>query len=477
MVSIQRGEVTYRHRAVLMARINTARSNPIKENILSQPIDPIFSSLHAGPTCLIYVIIVKPELSDEYDTVVWYSSKHSRSPTLHTHWNKKGRNRYFSYFYAGMIAIFGNTSAIGTIKRALTQAVFRQPIILFFQISCAKSKYNSYFIEPNVTLLCQDVKLAENIDLYRIIGECKKLVRPDKLRVGFNWKRQDFFKSFTGMKTYSMQDSMNGVLTHMLTQETNASDGSHQIKISHNVDMTMPFSLVTDSDMASISFILVGNWSFSFVTCSSLSHGRVDYSGYVRPLDVSVWYSLTCCCLMITILLIGQNYNKFLALIWPKIAYTICNALLDIGFLTTGRSSSTLQIMFQSPASEKLIILWALMTFVVVNIYTSIVTEDTTAPLVSDPPRMFDNVTLYMLWVRSLPPDLRGVVEILRKHRLCAARKSVVKMKDIPSSSCNGLNWTSFYKANHNLLTQAEQEFKNTELGRMAGRLECLSDF
>lgn len=40
----------------------------------------------------------------------------------------------------------------------------------------------------------------------------------------------------------------------------------------------------------------------------------------------------------------------------------------------------------------KLIALWTLASFVVVDIYKSIVTEDTTAPFVSSPPKMFDQL-------------------------------------------------------------------------------------
>ncbi|OXA40395.1 hypothetical protein Fcan01_25075 [Folsomia candida] len=343
------------------------------------------------------------------------------------------------------------------------------------------------------------------MDLFRIIVECKKLIRSNNLRDGFNWKRQNLFKSFTGMKPYSMQDSLNGVLTYMLSLATNSSVGVNRILISTSIESTTPFSLnFTDTDIMTVSFILVGNWSFSFVTCSSLSQSAVDYWGYLKPLDSSVWYSLICLSLLVTILLIGQNYTKFMALNWHELGYAFFNGLLDVGFILVERSSSTLHVIFQN--SEKLVILWTLVAFVVVNIYKSIVTEETTAPLTSNPPRVFNDLVdggfkLYsspisdrykfimpqtltkyrwgmsefdaniasrcLIWRRTLLKELRNTVVTLRQ--LCASPVKMVEIRENESIFCKGLNLTSFYEANHNLVTQAEEKFKNIELGRIAG--------
>ncbi|OXA40397.1 hypothetical protein Fcan01_25077 [Folsomia candida] len=495
---------------------STKNSILTKENILLQPIDPIFRSLHAGPSCVIFVIIVKPELSQEYDTFAWFSLKNSPLKP-NTLWNIKRRSRYFSYFNSGMIAFFGNISEINSRTRILTRSLLGQPIILFFQILFVKSIDSSYLIEPNFDVFCQNIKLAENIKLHRLLADCKKLVRPEHLRKGFDWKPQDFLNSISGMKFYSMQDSLNGVLNHMLNMETNTTDGLNPVVVEASLDMTSPRRLsFTRSDMTGMSFILVGNWSFSFVTCSSLTQSRVDYWGYVKPFSASVWYGLLLCTLLVTIFQILQNYSKYLSLSWHELAYAAINALLDIGFVIVQRSSSTFQIMFPNPASEKLLILWTLVTFVVVNIYMSIVTEDTTAPLVSNPPRMFDDliekgfriysssisedryrffmpqtllkyrwgmsefdaqITMrHNIWTDALSHEVRTAVIAVRSHRWCAARKTMIKLKDIPAvelhttSAGNNIikKLLRVYKDNHNLLTQAELEFSNTELGRIA---------
>ncbi|OXA40296.1 hypothetical protein Fcan01_25060 [Folsomia candida] len=81
----------------------------------------------------------------------------------------------------------------------------------------------------------------------------------------------------------------------------------------------------------------------------------------------------------------------------------------------------------------------------------------------------------YIIWVGTLSKKLRGALSTLRNHRLCAARKTLVKSWDVGSLSCEGLNWTLFYKDNYNLLKQTEQEFETSELGRMAGISEVLN--
>ncbi|OXA40355.1 hypothetical protein Fcan01_25079 [Folsomia candida] len=505
---------------ILMDAFSDVISTPTKENILLQPIDPIFRSLQGRPSCVIYVIIVKPESSYQYDTVVWYSIKHVMKPTIQNNWNRRRRIRYCSYFYSGMITIFGNSSAIGTVARRITLAIFRQPIILFFQISCVKNMDNMYLVETHFSTFCKNVKLSENIKLDRIIAECKKFVRPEPSFVRLSWKPQEFHKSISGLKTYSMEESLNSVLTHMLNLETNTSDDLNRISISAGLDMTVPLEIsYTDSDMMHASFLLAGNWSFSFVTCSSLTQGRVDYWGYVKPFKASVYYGLMLCSLMVTILLIGQNYTKYFTLSWYQIPYAMFSTLLDVTFIIVQRSSSTLQLMFQNPASEKLLIPWTLVTFVVVNIYMSIVTEDTTAPLVSNPPSMFNQLVdggyrlysspisvnrygflmpqslltycwgmseldahiaaRYILWKRTVSQEFHGVLVRLGDYHWCAALKTIVELRDRKSSFCDSLNSTAFYKDNHNLLTQAELEFKSTELGRISGISEVLnaSDF
>ncbi|OXA38798.1 hypothetical protein Fcan01_26473 [Folsomia candida] len=123
------------------------------------------------------------------------------------------------------------------------------------------------------------------------------------------------------------------------------------------------FPLPEYSDDLSDNFpILVGNRSFSLVTCSSLTQVRINYWGYLKPFSVRL------------------------------LGYAILNAALEMGLIVVEKSSSTLIVMFRSPTSLKLIALWTLASFVVVDIYKSIVTEDTTAPFVSSPPKMFDQL-------------------------------------------------------------------------------------
>ncbi|OXA48329.1 hypothetical protein Fcan01_16903, partial [Folsomia candida] len=160
-----------------------------------------------------------------------------------------------------------------------------------------------------------------------------------------------------------------------------------------NADPIFGFSAESATDAVDTSPILIGNLSFSFVTCSSLSQGQLDYWGYVKPFQVPVWYALLGACLLLAILLFGQNYAKYrLGLSWNGLADAMFKSMLDLVLIAFEGTSPSLGVMFKSLASKKIITLWAMVTFVLVNTYKSIVTEETTAPLVSNPPKTFDQL-------------------------------------------------------------------------------------
>lgn len=113
------------------------RSNTTQSNLLFQPIDPIFRSHHPEPHCLIYVIVVQPELTHQYEAVLDYTEKSVRfsSPKLLTSSAMKPRHKYFSYFGSTLITIFSNNTDIYAKHTGKTVQVFRQAVFLIFHIT------------------------------------------------------------------------------------------------------------------------------------------------------------------------------------------------------------------------------------------------------------------------------------------------------------------------------------------------------
>lgn len=254
-----------------------------------------------------------------------------------------------------------------------------------------KQSISSYLIESNFTSHCAHLGLIETTELVPLAANCKKLVR-SKLWLYLSYyitqsKLRNFYEVVKFVKNYSLTHALSVAIGHMTSLDGNSSYDKHVEINYYNGDPLYTGHEV--SDVVHKSLILIGNLSFSFVTCSSLSHGRLDYWGYTKPFVGSVWLTLMGSCVLLTIVLFSQNYAKYS---WGELTYGILKAWIDLILTALEGSSPSLQVMFKDLTSRKLLILWAMVTFVLVNTFKSIVTEDTTAPLVSSPPRTFSQV-------------------------------------------------------------------------------------
>lgn len=82
-----------------------------------QPIYHLFRSHHCGPTCMIYVVIVKPGLAHQYDSILDYSFfQHN---FLLNAWNLIPRHRLSSYFDSTMIVLFASVLSFPSLKLKL----------------------------------------------------------------------------------------------------------------------------------------------------------------------------------------------------------------------------------------------------------------------------------------------------------------------------------------------------------------------
>lgn len=261
---------------------------------------------------------------------------------------------------------------------------------------------NCYLAEANFIKYCSGVRLPGNLKL-QVFTECAKLARLDFYMMVFLKIRPVDVENlviFDTVKRYSLHDALSIAFAHMsLSLEGN---GSSLVTISVMMDSTSPFMPFSpDADMLDMSLILVRNTAFSFVTCASLRQGRLDYWGYLKPFSPHVWYVLLGFCNVVTVLLIGQHLS--LALRWLEFVNVFIKAWLDVGLTVLEGPGSTLKQMFRRPASDKLIILWMFGSFILVSIYKSIVTNDTTAPLVSSPPRTFKDLVDARFRIYSSP--------------------------------------------------------------------------
>lgn len=437
-----------------------------------------------------------------------YTGLHLDFQTLYENWNIKPHHKYFSYFYSSLIVIFGSSNSNATnLYASFALEFFNQAIFLVFPIAKTADTKQNYVVERNFTAYCEYVQLSGGTtNLNLLTAECKTLILPVfslpwstwELVIGYSASP---LKLVNSLKSYSLDVALQIVLCQMTTLNKQPYNYSNLVVIFANLDFAKPFMpSYADSDTMKKSLILVGNWSFSFVTCSSLSEGRFNYWGYVKPFNIKIWYALMVSCLFITILLIGQNGSKYWALSWYELASAMFNAVLDVAFIVAERSSSTLRIMFQSPASEQLIILWTMVTFVIVNIYKSIVTEDITAPLVSSPPETFDDLISgrfriysspimqtrtsllipetmmsfrvgegeldeeiygqFLSWMASLSLHLAEVVNAIGERH----SKAMLNSEDN-----SRLDLKSFLKQNRNNVTLVQQEFMKHEVGKIAG--------
>lgn len=305
------------------------------------------------------------------------------------------------------------------------------------------------------------------------------------------------------VKQYSVQVTLNLAFARMTKGIGN---GTSEDLVIAKLDFPNPYEFpIPDPYITGESILLLDDWSLSFVTCSSLSHDHVDYWGYLKPFKASVWYSLLASCLVVTLLLICQNFSKYkMILTWSELGFMILKAGQDVFLAAFEGTGPTLRVMFKSSASEKMIVVWGLMTFVLANTYKSIVTEDTTEPFVSNPPRKFDELangqfqiysspivayhksfavpvtltkyrvgvsefdaeiyTLFMTWYDSFTSDLGRVILILLNQYGCQTMADATPWYYTPILSLIRPS------ENHaNQATRFRQEFAKSLVGRIAG--------
>lgn len=274
-------------------------------------------------------------------------------------WDSKPHNKYFSYFDSTLVVFFGLDGASGLqgSRRISDPALsfFAQPICLLFPLEISDEN-KSFSISDNFTAFCRAARIPAIILLDRLTTDCMKLVLPidfemyvENFSGKFTSKRQEFFHVVQVIRKYSRSDALNEALIYMLQPE-NMTHAPNPVII---YTITSPPGYDAENYVVDHFAILMGNWSFTFVTCSSLSQGRINYWGYLKPFHSYVYYALTTLYIFLMIVLVGQIYAKYrLSMQWHELVYVI----------------------------------------VVVNTYKSIVTEDTIAPLVSSPTRTFDQL-------------------------------------------------------------------------------------
>lgn len=249
-----------------------------------------------------------------------------------------------------------------------------------FRIAKYKRMRNCYRFSYKFSYMCQYFTIGSHTALDLAISNCHKLARPYFTipLSGLESIGNHIVDLVTFVKQYSLHTALNLAFSRTTMSDEN---GTSQVLgiVDASLDIADPIGPhIPDPHVTDQSILLVGNWSFSFVTCSSLSADRVDYWGYLKPYNITVWHALLASCLFITFLLTGQNYLRHgMSISSYELAYVLFSARLDVCLTAFEGPGTTLRIMFKSSKSEKLIILWALMTFVLVNGYKSIVTEDT----------------------------------------------------------------------------------------------------
>lgn len=421
-----------------------------------------------------------------------------------------------------MVVIFGDTGRRQDSSSYLLNMVIRHPVSLFFAL--VTSTDGSLLVASNFTAFCKEARLAENIEFNHLITNCQRLVQSTDNLDWMIWKHQSKREIFLGVvarfkDSTCLYDALNYAMRY-LADSGNVSKQMHAFTIEARIPDRWYNLLNNNNDIMDNFPILVGNWSFSFVTCSSMTQGRIDYWGYVKPFDTSVWYVLIAFCLFLMMVLLRQNYAKYEPLPWYELCHVAFNSALEVGLTVVEKPSSTLMAMFPSPASLKLITLWMLGSFVVVNIYKSIVTEDTTAPLVFSPPKTFDHLvngkfqiyssiipnyiimretipqTLtnwrvsesefdaeinfhFSAWLHALSEPLQSSVSNLMARHLCPVTMNMsspqVEDPNIRYFCSMHKNWASYLDKNRNLINQVEAVFANLEFGRIASISQVLN--
>lgn len=481
-------------------------------NLLFHPIDPIFPSHHPGPLCAIFVIIVHPEMSDEYGIVVINQRGRYNYPEMYSHSILVHK---YSYFYSTLIAVFSNSSIITTDWSSSSLHWFSHAIfVLFHLVENDTDVADIYLAEPNFSTYCRYVRLPEKIELHHVFLECMKLARPyfDVFHwVLIEWTRKlENFEVMDVVKQYALHDALNVAFGHMFFYPKVNESRSNMVEIRVILDSINPaMPNFHGSNLFMRTHILVEISAFSFVTCGSQRQAEFDYWGYLRPFSQYVWYALVVVCVLLTITLISQNYANLLALDRSGLTQLIGKAYLYMGLTLFEMSCSTLRVMFKSPASEKLIILWMLVSFVLVNIYKSIVTNDITAPLVSSPPRLFNELMdgrfriysspirgwskfpvpqtmsnfragegewdaeillRFIHWMQSLPEKVSIMVEAVLRYQTCFVATREVDIVNI-RKSCVSMNWRPHPDSEVQELveiTLAESGFQKLAIARIA---------
>ncbi|OXA47839.1 hypothetical protein Fcan01_17240 [Folsomia candida] len=378
-------------------------------NILFQPVHPIFRS-YLVPSCVIHAIIVPPGLSNEYNTVLHFTDQETSPyftpfPPLYKNWNRKPRHKYFSYFNFALVAVFGNFDKITQSQISKTREIFQRPIVLMFRIAKYKRMRNCYRFSYKFSYMCQYFTIGSHTALDLAISNCHKLARPYFTipLSGLESIGNHIVDLVTFVKQYSLHTALNLAFSRTTMSDEN---GTSQVLgiVDASLDIADPIGPhIPDPHVTDQSILLVGNWSFSFVTCSSLSADRVDYWGYLKPYNITVWHALLASCLFITFLLTGQNYLRHgMSISSYELAYVLFSARLDVCLTAFEGPGTTLRIMFKKHRYRR--------------------HEDTTAPLVSSPPKFFDDLVNHKFQIYSSPIVAQAkkfnVTETLTRYRV-----------------------------------------------------------
>lgn len=147
--------------------------------------------------------------------------------------------------------------------------------------------------------------------------------------------------------------------------------------------------LVDDERLGLAELMLIGNTSFSFITCGSIRDEGLRFDGYLKPLDNSVWTAILICSALLSLLMMYHVVSPGSDLI-HRTKLSLIYAF--IGVLSVNVETFPSTTKRYKPVARLLLAAFALVSILTINVYKSVVTNDITAPLGSLQPTLFSHL-------------------------------------------------------------------------------------
>lgn len=275
-------------------------------------------------------------------------------------------------------------------------------------------------------------------------------------------------------------------------------------------------TLFDEEQFPLVEVILLGNISFSFVTCGSMGDEGLRFSGYVQPFQKSVWLAIFICSAGIAMLIMSYGVGGTI----QKSRLTQVFTFVDVLAINLEIS---LNIKRFKGEIKTVVLIFVLVSILTINVYKSVVTNDITAPLGTFQPDLFSQLVshyfkligLYVnsdmyredsgipvpitfrkyrvgngefdeefydrveLWKRKngLDPRLNSTINSVFRYFIC---KSFIQSGDLAKITIESPRWycrnktMQILKTHSNLVNKVENMFNQIDFGRLLKNTESL---